>query len=61
MNIEQLVDLEPAEKTEALGENLPQRHFVHNIGHQNYGTLCSIKTTLAWTVCYKNSKELKWI
>jgi hypothetical protein len=59
MNTEQLVDLELAEETEVLGENLPKGHFVHNIWLQNYGTLCGIKTTLASTVCYKNSKELK--
>jgi hypothetical protein len=31
--VEQLVEWRLAEKTEVLGENLPQRHFVHRKSH----------------------------
>jgi hypothetical protein len=33
MNIEQLVERELTDETEGLGENLPQRHFVHHKSH----------------------------
>jgi hypothetical protein len=33
MNVEQLVEWELAEKTEVLGENLPQWHFIDYIFH----------------------------
>jgi hypothetical protein len=35
MNMEQSVEWELAEETDVLGENLPQRHFVH---HKSYMT-----------------------
>jgi hypothetical protein len=33
MNIEYLMELGLEEETEVLGENLPQRHFVHHKFH----------------------------
>jgi hypothetical protein len=33
ISVEQSVKRELAEETEVLGENLPQRHFVHHIPH----------------------------
>jgi hypothetical protein len=33
MNVEQSVELELAEETEELGENLPQCYFVHYKSH----------------------------
>jgi hypothetical protein len=33
MSVEQSVETELVGETEVLGENLPQRHFVHHISH----------------------------
>jgi hypothetical protein len=33
--VEQLVECELAGEAEGLGENLPQRHFVHNKSHMS--------------------------
>jgi phage-related protein len=36
MSVEQSVEWELAGETEVLGENLPQRHFVHHKSHMNW-------------------------
>jgi hypothetical protein len=36
MIVEQLVEWELAGETEALGENLPQHHFVHQKSHMTW-------------------------
>jgi hypothetical protein len=33
MTVERLMECELAAETEVLGENLPQRHFVHHKSH----------------------------
>jgi hypothetical protein len=36
MSVEQSVEWELIGETEALGENLPQRHFVHHESHMTW-------------------------
>jgi hypothetical protein len=35
MGVEQSVEYELAGETEVLGENVPQRHFIHHRSHKN--------------------------
>jgi hypothetical protein len=39
MSVEQWVEWELVGEIEALGENLPQGHFVHNKSHMNWSGL----------------------
>jgi hypothetical protein len=39
MNVEHSVEWELAGETEVLGENLPQRHFVHQETHMTWAGL----------------------
>jgi hypothetical protein len=62
MNVEQSVEWELAGKTEVLGENLAQCHFVHHKSHMtwpglepvpgtnclNYGRACSVFLLVDW-------------
>jgi phage-related protein len=60
--VEQSVEWELAGVTELLGENLPQRHFVHHKSHmtwhQNRAAAVESRRVIAWVTSQPTTKDI---